>query len=113
MNKNIEYYIDKGFDNKAAEYFSTGRRKISNVTSDSNYVLNLTFDNGENKKFDVSPYIKENTVFEFLINMDNFNRVYVDEDNNIAWDKDPNIDSNIVWDNKIDLSGDTCYIEGV
>ena len=31
----------------------------------------------------------------------------------IAWDIDPNIDSHQVWNNKVDLCPDTCYIDSV
>lgn len=113
MNKDLNYYLIKGFDRKSAEYFCNGRRKITNVKADQNHILNLTFDNGETKLFDVTPYLQKDTVFEFLLDIDNFNRVYVDEDNNIAWDIDPNVNSDIVWDNKVDISGDTCYIDSV
>lgn len=30
-----------------------------------------------------------------------------------AWDIDPNIDSNKVWSNKVDLCPDGCYIDSV
>lgn len=59
------------------------------------------------------PLLTRGTVFERLIKWKNFCRVYVDEEHTIAWDIDPNIDSNKVWNNKIDLCPDSCYIDSV
>ncbi len=42
-----------------------------------------------------------------------FKRVYLDEQNAVSWDIDPNVDSNIVWNNKVDLCPDTCYVDSI
>ena len=42
--------------------------------------------------------------------MENFRRVYIDGQNCISWDIDPNVDSEKVWNNKVDLCPDCCYI---
>ena len=59
------------------------------------------------------PYLKKGTVFEPLIKLEDFRRVYVDDSHCVAWDIDPNIDSDKVWNNKIDLCPDSCYIDSV
>ena len=58
----------------------------------------------------VAPLLKPNTVFEKFAEIENFKRVYLDETSNISWDIDPNIDSNVVWSNKVDICSDECYI---
>ena len=113
MGKSIEYYLSKGFDRKMAEYFSSGRKKIINVVPNKDYTLILYFDNGEKRLYDVKPIIKEGTLFEKLRDLNTFCRVYVDDENCVAWDIDPNVDSNIVWNNRIDLSSDTCYVDSI
>lgn len=113
MAKTLEYYLSKGFDQKTAEYFASGKKRIVAVKPQADYSLLITFDNGEKRLYDVSPYIKEGTVFSFLADIDNFNRVYVDKQNSIAWDVDPTIDSDVVWNNKVDLCPDGCYIDSV
>ncbi len=40
-----------------------------------------------------------------------FRRVYIDDCGCVAWDKDPTVDSNVVWNNKIDLCPDSCYLD--
>ena len=45
--------------------------------------------------------------------MENFRRVYLDESGSVSWDIDPNVDSNVVWNNKVDLCPDGCYIDSV
>ena len=49
-------------------------------------------------------------MFEKFAEIENFKRVYLDETSNISWDIDPNIDSNVVWSNKVDICSDECYI---
>ncbi|MGM9551007.1 MAG: DUF2442 domain-containing protein [Clostridia bacterium] len=113
MKKTIEFYISKGFDKKMAEYFANGRRTITAVVPNDDFTLTLSFDNGERRIFDVSPFLKPGTVFETFKNLDNFKRVYLDEDGAVAWDIDPNVDSSTHWMNKVDLCPDTCYVDSV
>lgn len=111
MPKTYEYYISKGFDSKAAKYFATDRRKPIKVITKTDFKLSITFDNLETKILDIKKYIKEGTVYAPLKNINLFSRCYIDKDNSICWDKDEKIDSNIVWNNKIDIGADTCYLE--
>lgn len=111
--KDIQFYLSKGFDEKMARYFASGRRKIVEVSPSENFTLLLQFDNGENRRFDMKPIIKPKTVFAFLGENSNFQRVYLDDCNCVAWDIDPTVDSRVVWNNKVDLSPDTCYVDSV
>ena len=113
MGKSVEYCISKGFDRKIAEYFSNGRRTIVSVIANDDYTLILGFDNGEKRLYDVFSLIEPGTVFEILSNLSDFHRVYIDNEHCIAWDIDPNIDSNVVWNNKINLSPDSCYVDSI
>ena len=113
MSNSVEYYLSKGFDQKAAEYYARGRRKITNVVPNNDFTLTVTFDNGENRCYDMKPFLKKGTVFEPLIKKDNFCRVYLDENSAISWDIDPTVDSKKVWSNKIDLCPDTTYMDSV
>ena len=110
MNK-VEAYIAKGFDRRTAEYFAGGRKRILTVTPDKDFTLILDFDNGEKRRFDMKNIIEEGTVFSFLSSPSNFARVYLDGDNCVWWDIDPTTDSNVVWNNKVDLSPDSCYLD--
>lgn len=111
--KTIDYYIARGFDLKTAEYFVSGRKKVIKAVPDKDFNLILDFDNGEKRKYNIKPLLIKNTVFEKLLDTSIFNRVYVDDCHCVAWDIDVNIDSSKVWNNKIDLSSDTCYLESV
>lgn len=113
MGKSIDYYLSKGYDRKMAEYFSAGRRRITNVVPNDNLTLTLTFDNGETRLYDVSPILQPGTVFAPFQALENFRRVYLDEDNCISWDIDPAIDSHLVWSNKVDLCPDGCYVDSI
>ena len=113
MANTYEYYLSKGFDEKAARYFSSGRRKPVKVTPQDNYKLWITFDNDEQRILDFSKYIIEGTVYNQLRNKEIFNNCYIDSDNSICWDKDSTIDSNVTWSNKIDIGADTCYLESI
>lgn len=113
MGKSVEYYLSKGFDRKAAEYFASGRKRITAVIPNDDFTLTITFEGGERRLYDTKPLLKPKTVFEPFMSIDNFKRVYLDDTHCISWDIDPNIDSNQVWNNKVDLCPDTCYIDSV
>lgn len=111
MSNTFEYYRSKGFDEQTAAYFAGGRKQIVSVTPNDDFTLTIGFDNGEKRLYDVRPLLKKGTVFEPFALIENFKRVYIDEQHNIAWDIDPNTDSNVVWNNKVDLCPDSCYID--
>lgn len=113
MTKKVDYYLSKGFDQKTAEYFASGKKRIVGVIPNNDFTLTISFDNGEKRLYDVRPLLQKGTVFEPLADIENFRRVYVDDTHCIAWDIDPNIDSNKVWSNKVDLCPDGCYINSV
>lgn len=76
-----------------SEYFAAGRRKNLGVVTNDDFTLTISFDNGEKRRYDVRPLLKDDTVFEPFKNTEAFRRVYVDENNAIAWDIDPTVDS--------------------
>lgn len=113
MAKSVEYYLSKGFDRKTAEYFAAGRKTITGVVPNDDFTLTISFDNGEKRLFNAAPLLKPGTVFETFADINNFRRVYVDSEHCIAWDIVPEVDSNVFWNNKVDLSPDSCYIDSV
>lgn len=113
MSKSIEYYLSKGFDQTMAEYYASGRKKILCVKANDNFTLTLHFDNGEIRLLDCSPFLKSGTVFEPFLQINNFKRVYLDEDHCVCWDIDPNVDSKTVWNNKINICPDNCYVDSI
>jgi len=113
MGKSVEYYLSKGYDRKMAEYFASGRKRITKVVPRNDFTLLLSFDNGETRLYDAGPLLQAGTVFAPFREWDNFRRVYLDEDHSVCWDIDPNVDSNEVWNNKVDLCPDSCYVETV
>ena len=113
MPKNVEYYMSKGMGRKMAEYFASGRKKIVSVIPGDDFTLLLKFDNGEMRIYDVAPLLKKGSVFEPFADITNFRRVYLDDENCVAWDVDPNVDSNIVWSNKVDLCPDSCCVDSI
>ena len=113
MGQSVEYYLNKGCDRPAAEYFAKGRRRITAVEPGPDLTLILTFDNGEVRKLDVKPMLQPGTVFAPFAKRENFDRVYLDETHCVAWDIDPNVDSRVVWNNKVDLCPDSCYIDSI
>lgn len=113
MKRDIEYYLSKGYDRVTAEYFANGRKRITEVVPNDDFTLTLTFDNGEIRLYDTKSFLKPGTVFEPFMNIENFKRVYLDDTHCVCWDIDPNIDSNKVWNNKIDICPDGCYIDSI
>jgi len=41
MNKDINYYLSRGFDKKVAEYYVSGRKKIVAVTPNPDFSLTI------------------------------------------------------------------------
>lgn len=111
MPKSVEFYLSKGFSQKMAEYFASGRKKIISVSANDDFTLTLIFDSNETKIFDVKPFLKKNTVFETFMKLDDFKRVYLDSSNCVSWDINPKIDSEKDWSNKVDLCPDMCYVD--
>ncbi len=113
MNKDVAYYLARGFDPAAAAYYASGRKRITEVCPNPDFTLTLSFDNGERRSYDCKPFLKAGTVFAPFMDYENFRRVYLDEDRCVSWDIDPNVDSRVEWSNKVDLSPDGCYIDSV
>jgi len=51
-------------------------------------------------------------VLSVLCDKKKFSEAFIDEFGNIAWDKDCNVDSSVVFNNRIDVSADNAYIYG-
>ena len=75
-------------------------------------MIRIVFDDGATRLYNCAPLIEPGTVFANLASSERFRRVYVDENGDIAWDIDPDVDSAAVWGNKIDISSDACYVYG-
>lgn len=111
VGREVEGYLAKGFDLKSAEYFAGGRKRIEAVSTNDDFTLRLSFAGDEIRIFDCKPMLAKDGVFSKFENLDDFRRVYLDEDHCVSWDIDPAVDSAVVWTNKVDLSQDTCYLE--
>ncbi len=84
--------------------------KIREIKPIDNYILLVTFDNGEIIEYDVKEIMQNK--LEILKDKELFNRVFIDKLGNVAWDIDSNIDSNVNWDNRIDISKESIYLKG-
>ena len=113
MAETVEYYLSKGVDRAAAEYYAAGRRKIVSVEPNDDFTLTIAFDNGERRILDTKPIMAKGAVVEALMKLENFRRVYLDGQHCVSWDVDPDVDSEKVWSNKVDLCPDSCYIDSV
>lgn len=86
-------------------------KKILRVTPKDDYSLILLFDNNELRIYDMAD--KLFGVFEILKDIEKFSQVFIDEFGNIAWDKDNSIDSNVIWNNRIDICKDSIYLNSI
>lgn len=57
--------------------------------------------------------MQEGTIFEPLMRYENFKRVFLDEMHGAAWDIDPAVNSEEVWNNRVNLCPDACYMDSV
>lgn len=83
--------------------------KIINVVPNDDYTLMLKFSNGEVRIYEMKDSLFG--VFEILKDINKFKEAFIDDNGNIAWDKDNNIDSNVEWNNRIDICKDSIYLE--
>ena len=111
--KKVQGYLSKGLNRKTAEYFASGRKRIVSVVANDDFSLRLRFDNGEVRVLDCKPMLEIGSVFAPFRELPNFKRVYLDDCHCVSWDIDPDVDSNVVWENKVDLCPDSCYMESV
>ncbi len=114
MSKDVHYYMSKGMERKVAEYFASGIKKIISVNPNKDYTLTLSYDDGSIRLYDCKPFLLKDTVFEPFMEWDNFRRVYFSSNGRkVCWDVDPEVDSNEVWDNVVDLCADAVYIDSI
>lgn len=93
---------------KVKEYFADPR-KLADIAAGDGYQLFLTFDNGEKKVYNMQDQLQG--IFEVLKDKSKFDSVFIDEFGNAAWDIDENVDSNVCWNNRIDICKDALYLE--
>lgn len=113
MPRDVNYYLAEGLDETMARYFAAGRKKITHVSPNPDFTLTLDFENGERRVLDCKSFLREGTVFAPFLKYENFSRVYLDDLHCVCWDVDPTVDSEVHWNNKVDLSPDTCYVDSV
>jgi hypothetical protein len=71
--------------------------RVKSVTVRKDYTLPITFANGEEKLFDVKPYL-ETGVFKSLKNVAMFTTAHAEY-------------GTVVWQNNVDFDPDTLYLE--
>lgn len=97
--------------NERVRRYFENPRKIKAIEPMKGYKLLITFDNGELRSYDMTNELTG--VFSVLKNETKFNRVFLNDVGNAAWDIDENIDSSVHWDNQIDLCKDMLYMESI
>lgn len=93
------------------EYFRNGERSIQKVIPQEDFSLIVHFDNGETKKYNMANHLTG--VFSILKDFHKFKTAFIDEYGNIAWNKDPSVDSTTCWSNRIDLCKDAVYFDSI
>lgn len=89
------------------EYFKCGKKKLLKIVPNMDYTLTLYYTDSK-RVYDMSTQLYG--VFECLKDIEKFYGVFIDDEGNIAWDRDSTIDSNIHWNNRIDICSDSAYI---
>ena len=68
---------------------------IKEVKPATDYLLHLTFENGEKRKFDMKPYLNIG-IFQELKDVSMFNTVHISFDT-IEWDNEADIDPELLY----------------
>ena len=74
---------------------------IKDVESHDNYILLLTFENGEKRKFDMKPYL-DLGIFQELKDVAMFNTVRTSFDS-IEWENEADLDPEILYQDSIEI----------
>ena len=112
MKRTVDYYLAIGCDRLAVEYYAGGRKRLTGAKANPDFTLTLTYEEREERIYDCKPLLDKGGVFVHLRKYVNFARVFI-EYGAVCWDIDPNVDSNEVWNNRIDLCPDSCYIDSM
>lgn len=112
MKRSVDYYLAIGCDRLAAEYYAGGRKRLTGAKANPDFTLTLTYEEREERIYDCKPLLEKGGVFVHLRKYENFARVFIDY-GAVCWDIDPNVDSNEVWNNRIDFCPDSCYIDSI
>ena len=99
--RKFDQLVSEGMEPIYANYHVYGSVLAVAVKPSKDYTLLVKFNNGEIRRLDCRRYICG--VGAFLENKADFHRVQVDEYGIIYWDIDPNIESNVVWENVYDI----------
>lgn len=94
-------------DQRTITYFENPRKLVS-IKTDDDFNLYLTFDNGEMRTYDMKGELEG--IFSVLKDKQKFHSVFIDEFGNAAWNIDDTIDSNLQWENRIDICKDALYM---
>jgi len=95
-------------EKKVKQYFENPR-KVEKVDADKEYNLYLTFDNGEERIYNMKDDLEG--IFSVLKDIKKFQSVFIDEFGNVAWDIDDSVDSKRNWKNRIDICKDALYMD--
>ena len=74
---------------------------IKDVKPANDYILHLTFENGENRKFDMKPYL-ETGVFRELKDISIFNTVHISFDT-VEWNNNADFDPEILYKYSVEI----------
>lgn len=100
-SRKFDQLVAEGMEPIYANYHVYGRILAVAVKPDRDYTLLVKFNNGEIRRLDCMQFICG--IGAFLQNKADFYRVQVDEYGAVCWNIDPDVDSNIVWENKFDI----------
>jgi len=89
------------------QYLASGPKRITSVLANPDYTLTLTFDNGESRLYDMREAVERKPFNQIK---HKFCDAFLDDCGSVAWDIDSAVDSNVVWNNRVDLCPDSCYI---
>lgn len=79
---------------------------IRNVEPIENYLLVLTFENGEKREFDMKPYLDKG-IFKELKDFNLFKTVKISFDS-IEWDNEADFDPEVLYSQSISLVQNKC-----
>ena len=84
MQNTVDHYLSKGFNRPMAEYFARGRKRLAAVAPQEDFTLLLTYEDGEQRVYDMKTKKEKGGVFEPFREYAAFQRVYLDDTCSVA-----------------------------
>lgn len=85
--------------------------RVIEIKTNDDHTIDITFADGKKKKYDCN-HLRNHGQFKIIDDIGKFHKALIDDIGGVAWDIDESVDSEVVWENRIDICKDVLYSDG-